>query len=101
MGTIAVLGQKLPQQHGQGLLVEPRFVGQPFFERAHKALGISVGLHRGPHPEQVTDVVFQSQPFFDPRDLLQVKYEMLRRVLVEGQPVGATAATFGFSRVTL
>jgi transposase len=54
-----------------------------------------------PHPEQVTDALFQSQPFFDPRDLLQVKYEMLRRVLVEGQPVEATAATFGFSRVTL
>jgi transposase len=61
--------------------------------RAHATLN--------PHPEQVTDVVFRSQPFFDPRDLLQVKYEMLRRVLVEGQPVGATAATFGFSRVTL
>ena len=31
----------------------------------------------------------------------QVKYEMLRRVLVEGQPVGTTAAAFGFYRVTL
>lgn len=54
-----------------------------------------------PHPEQVTDTLFQTQPFFDPRDLVQVKYEMLRRVVVEGQPVGATAAAFGFSRVTL
>jgi transposase len=54
-----------------------------------------------PHPERVTDGLFQSQSFFDPRDLLQVKYEMLRRVLVEGQPVAATAAAFGFSRVTL
>jgi transposase len=54
-----------------------------------------------PHPEQVTDALFQTQPFFDPRDLVQVKYEMLRRVIIEGQPVGATAAAFGFSRVTL
>jgi transposase len=54
-----------------------------------------------PHPEQVTDVLFQTHLFFDPRDLVQVKYEMLRRVLIEGQPVGATAAAFGFSRVTV
>jgi transposase len=54
-----------------------------------------------PHPEQVTDALFQTHPFFDPRDLVQVKYEMLRRVTIEGQPVGATAAAFGFSRVTL
>ncbi len=54
-----------------------------------------------PHPEQVTDALFQAHPFFDPRDLVQVRYEMLRRVIVEGQPVQATAAAFGFSRVTL
>ena len=35
------------------------------------------------------------------RDLLQVKYEMLRRVRIEGQQVGLTAATFGFSRMSL
>ena len=54
-----------------------------------------------PHPEQVTDALFQTHPFFDPRDLIQVKYEMLRRVILDGQPVGATAVAFGFSRVTL
>ena len=54
-----------------------------------------------PHPEQVADALFQSHPFFDPRDLVQVRYEMLRRVIVEGQPVQATAAAFGFSRVRL
>lgn len=53
-----------------------------------------------PHPEQVRDGLFQTHPFFDPRDLVQVKYEMLRRVLVDGQPVGITATAFGFSRVT-
>lgn len=54
-----------------------------------------------PHPERVSDVLFQTHVFFDPCDLVQVKYEMLRRVRVEGQPMGATAATFGFSRMTL
>jgi transposase len=54
-----------------------------------------------PHPEQVTDALFQVHPFFDPRDLVQVKYEMLRRVIIDRQPVGTTAAAFGFSRVTL
>jgi transposase len=52
-----------------------------------------------PHPQQVRDALFQTHPFFDPRDLVQVRYEMLRRVIYDGQPVGATAATFGFSRV--
>lgn len=51
-----------------------------------------------PHPERVTDELFQSREFFDPRDLVQVKYEMLRRVQAEGQPVNRSAAAFGFSR---
>ena len=45
-----------------------------------------------PHPEQVTDALFQTQPFFDPRDLVQVKYEMLREVQVGNQPVSRSAA---------
>lgn len=54
-----------------------------------------------PHPERVSDLLFQTYVFFDPCDLVQVKYEMLRRIMVEDQPVGTTAATFGFSRMTL
>ena len=54
-----------------------------------------------PHPERIRDALFLIHPFFDPRGLIQVKYELLHRVLVEGQPVGATAAAFGFSRVTV
>ena len=54
-----------------------------------------------PHPERVRDALFQTNLFFDPRDLLQVKYEMLRRVVIDGQPIGTTAAAFGFSRITL
>src|SRR5712691_4936365 len=51
-----------------------------------------------PHPEQVTDELFLTNEFFDARDLVQVKYEMLRRVESEGQQVSRAAAAFGFSR---
>lgn len=51
-----------------------------------------------PHPENVTDEMFLSDDFFDPRDMVQVKYEMLRRVSQEGQSVSRAAAIFGFSR---
>lgn len=59
--------------------------------RVHHALN--------PRPQVVTDPAFTSGvPFFDPRDLVQVKYEMLRRARQEGQPVSQAAAAFGFSR---
>jgi len=52
-----------------------------------------------PQPQAVTDPAFRSgNPFFDARDLVQVKYEMLRRVRQEGQPVSQAAAGFGLSR---
>ncbi len=51
-----------------------------------------------PHPGQVTDEAFLSADFFDARDAVQVKYEMVRRVSVDGAPVTAAAAAFGYSR---
>ena len=51
-----------------------------------------------PHPERVGDPLFQGSDFFDVRDLVQVKYEMVRQVQVDGQPVSHSAAAFGFSR---
>jgi transposase len=51
-----------------------------------------------PRPGEVTDELFAENSFFDPRDLVQVKYEMLRRVQAEGQSVTDAAAAFGFSR---
>jgi transposase len=50
-------------------------------------------------PEQVRDPLFQDNEFFDARDLVQVKYEMLRRVEMDGQSVAEVAGSFGFSRV--
>jgi transposase len=52
-----------------------------------------------PRPDRVRDPAFTSgNPFFDAQDLVQVKYEMLRRVREEGQRVSEASATFGFSR---
>ena len=51
-----------------------------------------------PRPEDVTDELFQTGEFFDVRDLVQVKYEMLRRVEKEGRPITEAATAFGFSR---
>ncbi len=51
-----------------------------------------------PRPKDVSDELFLRDNFFDPRDLVQVKYEMLRRVQTEGQSVTDAAANFGFSR---
>lgn len=51
-----------------------------------------------PRPEAITDPIFLSSNFFDQRDLVQVKYEMVRRVHTDGQSVSASARAFGFSR---
>lgn len=54
-----------------------------------------------PKPEVVEDKLFVTTDFFDPNDLLQVKYEMVRRVRDEGQPISHAALVFGFSRPTV
>jgi len=53
-----------------------------------------------PRPHAIKSELFQDSDFFDPRDLVQTKYEMLRGARVEGNPVGRVAATFGLSRPT-
>jgi transposase len=53
-----------------------------------------------PHAQDVSDPAFVGSDFFDPRDLVQVRYEMLRRVRIERQPIAETAARFGISRPT-
>lgn len=50
------------------------------------------------HPEAVRDEVFSGSEFFDARDVVQVKYEMVRRVEADGMSVSAAAGAFGFSR---
>ena len=60
------------------------------------ALAASRTLH--PDPGRVTDPAFSVGGFFDPADMLQVKYEMVRRVEVDGVAVAAAARAFGFAR---
>jgi transposase len=61
-----------------------------------EALKAQGALH--PRPQDVTDPLFRESPFFDAHDLVQVKYEMLRRVRLEERSVSEAAADFGFSR---
>ena len=53
-----------------------------------------------PHPHKVVEKSFSDSAleFFDPRDLVQVKYEMLRAVDKEGRSVKQASEAFGFSR---
>lgn len=51
-----------------------------------------------PRSREVRDELFLEGGFFDPRDLVQVKYEMLRRVQADGKPITDAAAACGFSR---
>ena len=51
-----------------------------------------------PRPDNVTDPLFAGSDFFDRRDLVQVKYEMVRRVRTEGLSITKSARAFGFSR---
>ena len=51
-----------------------------------------------PRPEAVSDQQFAASEYLDARDLVQVKYEMVRRARVDGEPVSRAAVAFGFSR---
>jgi transposase len=53
-----------------------------------------------PRPQDVRDPAFRESEFFDARDLVQVRYEMLRRVRSEGRSVADAAMSFGVSRPT-
>jgi transposase len=53
-----------------------------------------------PYPKRVKASLFQNSIFFDARDFIQVKYEMLRHVLIEGGTKSEAAELFGVSRPT-
>ena len=52
-----------------------------------------------PYPK-VADFLFLNEDFFDPNDIVQVKYELLRRVQIEGASITDTVKNFGFSRLS-
>src|ERR1700727_1423103 len=64
--------------------------------RRQQALRAQGATH--PHPETVTDPLFHNSAFFDPNDLVQVKYEMLRSVQQEERSVVEAAQASGLSR---
>jgi transposase len=53
-----------------------------------------------PVPGKVQDAKFRDGEFFDPRDIVQVRYEMLRRVSVENASVTSATGEYGVSRPT-
>ena len=53
-----------------------------------------------PHPERVQAPWFERDTFFDPHDIAQVKYEMLRSVQIDGVSKAAATTLFGVSRPT-
>lgn len=64
--------------------------------RRRQALQAQGAIH--PHPQAVTDPLFRDSVFFDPNDLVQAKYEMLRSVERDGRTVVEAAEAFGLSR---
>jgi transposase len=83
-------------------ILEPTSVLTQETTMSDEKLAILRQLHTlHPHPEAVRDPLFTSgSPFFDPRDLVQVKYELLRRVRVDGSAVSDATALFALSRPT-
>jgi hypothetical protein len=53
-----------------------------------------------PHPEAIRDALFTGNPFFDAKDLVQVRYEMVRRHRVDGVAISEASTAFGVSRPT-
>jgi transposase len=54
-----------------------------------------------PHADKVRHPLFRDHAFFDPHDLVQLKYETIRAVEVEGRPILQAARQFGLSRPTI
>ncbi len=52
------------------------------------------------NPDKVRDPKFRGSEFFDPRDAVQVKYEMLRRVSIDKLSVTNASDEYGVSRPT-
>ena len=68
---------------------------------AQKTLELKRTGTLNPRPNSVSDTLFKEHPFFDPKDLLQVRYEMLRRHNVERVSIVDVATKFGVSRPTV
>jgi transposase len=84
-----------------GILETTHVLAQEMFMSDEKLTLLRQSHTLHPHPDQVRDPLFLSgSPFFDPRDLVQVKYELLRRVRVDGYSVAQASSLFALSRPT-
>jgi transposase len=81
-----------------------RILSEPLMPRPAQRDSKSQELARdgalNPHPETVRDPLFAANPFFDPKDLVQVRYEMVRRYDADGMSITDIATSFGVSRPT-
>ena len=53
------------------------------------------------NPQKVRHPLFTENDFFDPHDLVQLKYETIRAVEVDGRPIAQASVDFGLSRPTI
>ena len=81
VGHFGQMMRSLDEMGVRETFIERIGAGVPF-------LGICLGLQ----------ALFESSEFFDPEDVLQVKYEMLRLVNVDKRPISEAAKACGFSR---
>jgi len=52
------------------------------------------------NPDKVADNNFKNIAFFDPNDIVQVKYEMLRSTQKDGVGILKASKVYGFSRIS-
>ncbi len=71
----------------------------PFPDSKRKSLQASGTLNA--HAEKVRHSLFQQEEFFDPQDLVQLKYEALRALRSERCSISKASADFGLSRPTI
>jgi transposase len=53
------------------------------------------------NPQKVRHPLFTEHDFFDPHDLVQLKYETIRAVEVDDRPIAQASVDFGLSRPTI
>lgn len=94
-GRVAI-HEWLVMSHGGVILKTPTMAKPPRPDPKVRALQEHGCLNK--QPDKVKDPLFCEDGFFDPRDVVQVKYEMLRRVKADQRSVSEAAASFGLSR---
>jgi transposase len=82
-----------------GINIFTRMALHPDCEAKRRALQASATFN--PRHDRVRHPLFQQSDFFDPCDLLQLKYETLRALREEGYCIARAAADFGLSRPTI